>query len=236
MLEIIELILWYTAVSICFILMVIFYNQYRKREIAKPFFLGLTLFMITYGVARLIENIRRYSIGSYNDIFDAWVAGTQITGINFILRFLYYAIAWTGISVMFLEMEKFIFKGQTKYIIGILSIVEGVVSIINYFIFNPITYWAAVYVFMPVVFFIPIIFLNLARKTPKGPVRRACVLVAFGLVLVILGVMIDLPEFAYFMYLQGQESPEMLVRITAPILLILGATTISIGFYTFFPK
>ena len=128
MLEIVEIILWYTAVSICFILMVIFYNQYRKREIAKPFFLGLTLFMITYGIARLIENIRRYSIGSYNDIFDAWVAGTQITGINFILRFLYYAIAWTGISIMFLEMEKFIFKGQTKYIIGILSIIVAVVT------------------------------------------------------------------------------------------------------------
>ena len=107
---ILEVILWYTAVAICYFLMFVFYNQYRKREMARKFYLGLCIFMVTYGTARLFENIRRYSVGSYNDILYAWIAGTQITGINWGLRVWgYYALAWTGLTIMFFNMEKYIF-------------------------------------------------------------------------------------------------------------------------------
>ncbi|MHA1294187.1 MAG: hypothetical protein ACTSQJ_16160, partial [Promethearchaeota archaeon] len=188
----------------------------------------------SYSIARLIENIRRYSIGDYNDIFEAWIQGTQITGLNFWLRFLYYFIAWIGITIMFFNIERHIFK-KNKYFLTIVSAVEGTVSIINYFIFNIITFWMASLLFF-VVMFMPLLFLNLARKTPSGPIRNACVFIAIGIMLFAIGVMIDLPEMAYFLYINNQPRPEQLIRIIAPIIIICGIIMLSIGFKTFFPK
>jgi len=231
----IEISLWYVAVGICFALMIIFLIQYIKRDsLQKPFFLGLVMFAVCYSTARLIENIRRYSVGSYNDIFDSWVAGTQIVGLNFILRFLYYAIAWLGITIMFFNIERHILK-KNKYFLTIVSATEGTVSIINYFVFNLVTFWISSLLFF-VVMFMPLMFLNLARKTPKGSIRRACIVVALGITLFAVGVMIDLPEFAYVNYALGQVSPEQIIRLIAPIIIICALLLLNFGFRAFFPK
>jgi len=216
--------------------MIVFLIQYKRREsLQRPFFLGLSIFMLGYGIARLIENIRRYSIGSYNDILDAWKTGTQIVGLNFWLRILYYAIAWAMIAMFYYNIEKNIFK-KNKFLLTICALVEGVLSITIYFYFNDIVFWASVFNFFIVGFFIPILFLNLAMKTPSGSIRNGCILISIGMLLFVLGVMIDLPESSYFMYLLGQEVPEDLIRITTPIILIMGLLSFSIGFKTFFPK
>lgn len=235
MLETIEILLWYVVVGLGFLLMFVFFNQYRKRDsLQRPFFLGLATFSLTYTVARLIENIRRYSIGTYNDILESWIAGTQIEGINFWMRFLYYLIAWIGIAIMFFNIEHYIMK-KNKYLLTIASIIEGTVSIINYFFFNLITFFMSAALFF-VVMFMPIMFLNLARKTPKGKIRNACIFIAMGITFLAIGVMIDLPEMAYFLYFFNQEFPEALIRILAPILLLLGLGILAFGFQRFFPK
>ncbi|MHA1149863.1 MAG: hypothetical protein ACTSR8_16630 [Promethearchaeota archaeon] len=236
MLELIEIILWYIVVAIGYSLGLSFFIQYKQRsELQRPFFFGLTVFAITYSTARLIENIRRYSLGTYNDIFNAWVANTQITGINFVLRVWgYYALAWLGIAVMFYNIEHTIFK-KNKYLLTIASIVEGIVSIVNYFVINIMPFIIASALFF-VVMFMPLMFLNLARKTPAGKIRNACIILALGITFFAIAVMIDLPEFAYFNYLLGQDSPEVIIRIVAPVLLICGISILSIGFQIFFPK
>jgi len=231
----IEISLWYITVVICFIMMIIFIIQYKKRDsLQRPFFLGLVMFSICYTVARLIENIRRYQIGSYNDIFEAWVAGDQITGLNFILRFLYYFIAWIGITIMFFNIERHILKNN-KYFLTIVSATEGTVSIINYINFNLITFWLAAILFF-VVLFMPLMFLNLARKTPAGSVRRASIIIAIGITLFAIGVMIDLPEFSYVNYLLGTLSLEETIRLVAPIIIITALLLLNFGFRTFFPR
>ena len=236
MLEQIELILWFLAVILCFTLMIMFFIQYQRREsLSRPFFLGLAIFMASYGTARLIENLRRYFIGEYGDIYDAWLAGEQIAGLNFWLRFLYYLIAWIGIAVMYYNIETYIFKNN-RYILTIFSILEGTVSIINYFLFNVVTYWASVGLFFIAGFFMPLLFVNLARKTPSGPVRNGCIMIAIDIAMFVVGVMIDLPETAYFMYILNQPNPIEIIRILAPILLISGLLVFSIGFRRFFPK
>lgn len=236
MFELIEVSLWYLAVLISFLLMMVFLFQYKKREsLSRPFFLGLSIFFLSYGVARLIENIRRYTIGSYNDIFNAWILGEQISGSNFWLRFLYYLIAWIGIAVMYFNIERYIFK-KNRFALTILSIIEGTTSIINYFNFNYITYWSCVLIFFVVGFFMPLLFLNLARKSPSGPVRNGCILIALGIILLVIAVMVDLPETTYFMYITKQNNPETLIRISAPIMLISGILIFSLGFKRFFPK
>ncbi len=236
MLETLEIILWYSVIIIGYTLMVLFFKQYLKREsLQKPFFLGLTLFTLSYSTARLIENIRRYSIGSYNDIFDAWVAGTQITGVNFWTRVIgYYVIAWFGIALMFYSIEKNIFKNN-KFILTIASIFEGIVSIVNYFYLNPVTFVLAT-IFFFVIMFMPIMFLNLAHKTPPGSIRNASLFIALGIFLFAAAVMMDLPEMAYIAYSLNQTTPEAIIRIVAPILLIVGIIVLWIGFQRFFPK
>ena len=141
MFEIIEILLWYAVVAIGYFLAISFLIQFKQRsELQRPFFLGLAIFTLTYSTARLIENIRRYMIGSYNDIFNAWVNGTQISGLNFNLRVWgYYALAWFGIAVMFYSIEHTIFK-QNKYLLTIASIIEGIVSIINYLLISVFGY------------------------------------------------------------------------------------------------
>ncbi len=236
MTEIIEIAFWYGAVALCFGLMILFLIQYKKREsLSRPFFLGLSIFMLSYGIARLIENIRRYSVGSYNDIFEAWIAGEQIIGINFWMRFLYYLIAWVGIALLYFNIEKFIFK-KNKFALTILSLIEGTTSIINYFSFNMITYWSCVIIFFGVGFFMPILFLNLARKSPSGHMRIGCLMIAIGMFTFVVSVMIDLPETYYFMYLFKQEAPETIIRLIAPIMLILGLLLFSMGFKSFLPS
>ncbi|MGV9171346.1 MAG: hypothetical protein ACOC35_02090 [Promethearchaeia archaeon] len=235
MFELIELALWFLAAILCFVLMIMFIVQYKRREtLSRPFFLGLAVFMASYGTARLIENIRRYFIGYYGDVFDAWLQGEQITGINFWLRFLYYFIAWLGIAVMYFNIEKYIFK-KNRYILTIFSILEGTVSIVNYFFFNDLTYWASVGLFFVAGFFMPLLFVNLARKTPSGPVRNGCIMIGIGISIFVIAVMIDLPETAYFLYVLEEQNPEELIRLLAPILLICGLSIFSLGFKRFFP-
>ena len=236
MLESMELFLWYLVVIMCILLMCIFLNHYRKQEgPSRPFFMGLSVFMIGYGIARLIENIRRYFIGSYDDIYDNWLIGYQITGINLTLRFLYYFIAWSMIAFMYFNIERFIFK-KTKYLLTICSLAEGALSISIYFYFNIIIYWASVFNFFIVGYFIPLMFLNLARKTPSGAIRNGCILIAIGMMLFVTGVMIDLPETAYFLHLLNQVRPELIIRLGAPIILMSGLILFSLGFRSFFKK
>jgi hypothetical protein len=230
----IEVLLWYFSVILCFIIAIVFFSEYRSRKgFSSPFFLGIGIFAITYAIARLIENIRRYSIGTYNDIVEAWIRGEQITGINFWLRLLYYVIAWFGISTMFFNIERYILT-DNRYIITIFSIMAGLVSIINYLYLNLITFWAAVIFYFICAYFISIFFINAAIKAPSKYVRNGCILVAVGIMTLATGVMIDLPEAVYFAHLYGIGYSEFLVRLIAPILFIIGLIFFTIGLKTHF--
>lgn len=232
----VETPLWYLTTLICWILFVVFILQYKKREnVTRPFFLGLSIFSLGFGLARLIETIRRYSVGTYNDIIDSWHLGIPIIGLNFWLRILYYAIAWASIATLYFNIEKFVFK-RKKFILTASSIAEGALSISIYFYFNQVAYWASVVLFLICGYFIPLLFLNLARTTPPSAIRNGCVAIAIGMLLFVTGVMIDLPEATYFMNALEQTAPELVIRISAPILVISGLLLFSLGFKRFFPK
>ena len=232
--ELIEILLWYIAVIMCLLMALTFFLEYKSRKgFSSPFFLGLSIFGVTYAVARLIENIRRYIVGSYSDIVEAWIRGEQITGINFTLRMAYYLIAWFGMSLMFYNIEHYILT-DNRYIITIFSIIAGLVSIINYLYLNMITFWAAVICYFVTAYFISIMFLNAARKAQSTYIRNGCLLVAIGIMTLAIGIMIDLPEAVYFAHLYGIGYSEFIVRLLAPILFILGLVIFTIGLKTRF--
>ncbi len=237
MIKILELILWYSITLICGFLSIFYILQYRKREkLSKSSFFGLSIFLVCFGIAQLHENIRRYTIGTYDDIIDAWSIGTQITGINLWLRILFEIFAWIAIANLHFNIEKYIFK-KTKYIMVICSLVEGAVAISLYFYFNLFVFWALVINFFFVGYSIPVLFLNFSREFKGNYVmRRGCIVIALGMILFVTGVMVDLPESAYFFILLGQPVPEVFIRIPSPVLVILGLLVLSLGYKSIFPK
>jgi hypothetical protein len=230
-----EILLWNLVVIITFSVNSFWWHQYRTRSReSKPFFLGLLIFGVTYGVARLIENIRSLNIGSYNDVYEAWIIGQQITGLNLVLRLMYYVISWSGIAMMFFSLENKLFR-KSRYIVTIAAIMEGVVSVLNYFFFNDLIFYLSS-VFFFVVMVMPLMFINLARKTPSGSFRKSSITIAIGITLFAFGVLNDLPEFAYFQYLTGiqAEGSEIFSRYAAPISINLGIILLMFGFSSLF--
>ncbi|MHA1819967.1 MAG: hypothetical protein ACTSU2_12885 [Promethearchaeota archaeon] len=233
---IVEQIIWWMGSFIAIGLGVFFTNRMKKYEVSSKFILGLAIFSYSYGIARIIENIRKYIISTdARDIFNAWVNGGQITDANYILRILYYAIAWTGIAIFYFVSERYIFKTKTHYLMTLASIVEGIASILNYVDhLTPYTIWiSAVGYFIAAIFPI-VLYLNMARVN-TGVIRTSCIWVALGLLFFILGVLADLPESLYVIYITGgTELPTFITSVLAPIALFLGLVIMAISFKKMF--
>jgi hypothetical protein len=234
--EIAEIFLWFFSLGVCFFTVIYLILLARKSELeAKHFFIGTSIFWLAYGIARLIENTRRYIVGSYTDIVNGWISGDPITGLNFGLRISYYIIAWTGLTIFFWNIEKYIFV-KNKFSLTVICVVEGAVSIITNIFLNPITYWIAVFLYFIIGYFPVILFLYLGKRTPKGRIRKGCLLAATGIFFFATSVLLDLPETAYFAYLFSIDYSEFIVRIAAPITLPLGVFLFTLGFKYFFTE
>ncbi|MHA1734587.1 MAG: hypothetical protein ACTSU5_21835 [Promethearchaeota archaeon] len=230
----VEATIWFVGVGIGVFLAVFFFRLTRKAEFpqAKRFFLGLFMFAVTYSVARFIENVRKYFISDdLHDIVNAWAAGGQIQGINWVLRVLYYVIAWTGISIFYFHAERHVFQNKTKFVLTAASIGEGTVSILQYVFlpgstgFNTCSMLAAVGFFIVGVF--PVfLFFNLARTT-TGDVRKYNATTGSGLVCFVAGVVADLPESGY---LTGQTLPQWVTGIFAACLIFTGFILLAYSF------
>ena len=140
--ELIEIMLWVIASIFCFCFSGMFLIQYRKSEkLSKQFYLGLGVFMLCYGIARLIETYRRSVIASsFDDIVILWLLNRPLTGINLILRIIFYILVWGGLGFQYFNFERSIFK-KNKFALTICSIVEGVLTVINTISFNYIIFY-----------------------------------------------------------------------------------------------
>lgn len=212
----------------------------NKNPAANKFTAGLAIFTITYGVARIIENIRKYFIAGYEnrtDIGDAWINSTQITGLNYDLRIMYYVIAWTGIATFYFVSEKYVFKGKYKYILTSASVIEGIVSILNYIPDNGphiVTTILSAVGFLVAALFPIYLYFNMGLKN-TGAIRNSCFIVTIGLFFFIVSVMADLPESTYIVYLVGGTPlPVWIVSILAPIMLFAGMLGMTLGFNKMF--
>lgn len=230
----VEAIFWFAGSGVCLFMFAYFVRKYKRTEFhSRKFFLGLGVFSITFGIARLVETVRKYFVSdSLTDIVDAWLAGGQIEGLNWQLRVLYYVIAWFGISILFYNTEKYVFQKKTKFIITLAAVVEGVISIALYFLVPGSPLFEGLMIGAALGFFVaglyPIIFLiNLARKA-VGAVRVNTLVVTLGIVLFIMGVLVDLPETSY---LAGDLiSLIPFTGLLAPVLLFSGFIIMSVGF------
>ncbi|GAB4311230.1 MAG: hypothetical protein Kow0069_11540 [Promethearchaeota archaeon] len=229
-----ESVTWFVGAGIGLGLFAYFLAKWRRAEFpqAKRFFFGLAAFAVTYSVARLIENFRKYFVSDdLQDIVNAWTAGEQITGLNWDLRIAYYVIAWFGIATFYFHAERHVFAGKTKYVLTLASVVEGTVSVLQYVFapgsaaFRACSATAAVGFFVAGVFPV-LLFVNMARTT-TGTVRRNNLVVAVGLALFVTGVLADLPETGF---ITGQSLPQLITGPLAALLIFSGFVLMAAGF------
>ncbi|MBD3351232.1 MAG: hypothetical protein GF364_07075 [Candidatus Lokiarchaeota archaeon] len=235
-----EQTLWWIGCVIVIILGFIFIKRMKENPVSKKFTTGLAVFAFTYGIARILENIRKYIVAGYEnrtDISDAWIAGDQIAGINYTLRILYYAIAWFGIATFYFVSEKYVFKGKYKYILTISSIIEGIVSILNYIPEDGphiiTTAISAIGFFIAAIF--PVVLYAQMGLQNTGVLRKSCFIVAIGMAIFVTSVVADLPESTYIVNLVGGTPlPVWITSIVAPICLFVGMFTLTMGFRQMF--
>ena len=239
---VLESTLWWIGVFIALFLGFVFLKQIKKNPVSKKFMIGLAIFSFTYGIARILENIRHYIIGTMelrNDISDAWLTKSQIGGYGYFLRILYYIIAWAGISTFYFVSEKYVFRGKYKYTLTLSAIVEGIVSVLNYIPKNGpnilTIILSAIGFFIAAIF--PIYLYILMAKSNTGVIRSSCIIVALGIALFIISVMGDLPESLYIITLVGGKPlPVWITSIVVPILFFIGVFTMAYGFIKMFLK
>ncbi len=231
----VEAILWFIGVGIIIYLSIFFFKRYRKTDFqARTFFFGLGIFALSFGIARLIENIRKYFISTnLTDIVDAWRLGVQISDLNWMLRVIYYTIAWAGIAIFYVNLEKYVFKGKTKYLLMVAAIVEGSVSIGLYFVepgsipFFVLLGVATVGLFVCGIF--PVVMFLYVGKQAVGSVRTGSILGAIAILFFVLGVLADLPETAYVTG-SAMPLPPWLTGFAAPVFLVTGLCLMAVAF------
>lgn len=230
--------LWWATSVLFFVMGVFILKKMKENDAAKQFMSGLISFAFLFGLARAIENIRKYFIASSRmDILEGWIgSGPLISGPNLVLRIAYYAISWTGISLFYYFAEKYVFK--QKYIFTAAAVGEGIVSILMYFGFPDnamvILLGFASFGFLFAAVIPVILYLRLGFKNP-GLLGRASFIAGIGLALFATGVMTDLPQSSFVIYLvQGAPLDPFLISIFAPILAIIGAVMIYYAYQNMF--
>ena len=232
---VVEPILWLIVSVTLAGIAIYFFLLYRKvDEEAKPFILGLSLFLLTFCIARTIETIRRFWYGSYDEIV---AANFTLTGLDLTLRMLYYVVSWSGISIFYYVLEKHTlkqgFRKNTRYILVISSIAEAVFTISLYF--TSAASWIVLFVtifFLIAAFFPVILFLYIIKIAPQRNQKKIWLIICIGFIFFLLGVMGDLPEsyLVVTQYIGAPYLPPMLIHYGTPILQATGVIFMGFGF------
>ena len=236
-----EPILWFMASAVFGLIAIYFIYKHTKiGEEAKPFILGWILFIGAFTVARTIETVRRYYIGSYYDIIEQNF--TLINPLNLVLRLSYYIIAWSAITIFYFVLEKYIMKQgmkkNTRYILTIFSALEGIFSVLLYF--TAAAAWNLIIVsglFFVVAFFPLFLFIYIAMNSITREQKIAWIVIMIGFLLFLAGVMLDLPETALVLEQYGGITlPVELVHYGTPLLQVAGGVLVGTGFAVIYRK
>jgi hypothetical protein len=127
-------------------------------------------------------------------------------------------------------------KKNTYYILTIFSAAEGISSFLLYFTGAAVWVLYGVIAFFFVVVVFPVIFfLYLSKMAIMKGQKIGWIVVTFGHILFLLGVMFDLPE-AYLVITQymGTSLPQVLIHYGTPVLQASGAILLGVGFATIY--
>jgi hypothetical protein len=213
-LDLLEIILWFICIIIFTIIGIIFYLNSKKLN---KVYIFATFFFLLYNIARVCRLISKFVVG--------YELGTSdFTGILLILAILYNLFAYSGLFLFYFFIERKTMRG-THYFFSMLVIFVIIITFINYFIKIPLLIFAPPYLIM--LFGVAGFYLYLAIKT-SGAKRIKSLSIMIGMIMVVLGSAFDAPTIVSIL----AEIPNMLefMKFTAPVLQIIGAILIQMGF------
>lgn len=196
----------------------LFLSKYKQKKL--PYFFWITLVFIFFSLFRLFRLIQKYYVGKppLNDPYEGAAYFTQIISIMSII-FAYFSL--------YCYLEKTSIK-KTHYIMSILTLVGGSVTIITLNIRTP--EYIAIYTFFGTILIsgIPLMYLILAFKS-SGKVRINALIIAIAFLFIGLGIIFDgSTSSSLENWISGL--PELLVAFTPPIVFLIGWFLLIIGF------
>ncbi|HUY01605.1 MAG TPA: hypothetical protein VMV49_18725 [Candidatus Deferrimicrobium sp.] len=210
-----EPILWFMVSIIFGIVTVYFINKYRKMEASsRSFIFGVIVFASTFMVARTIETIRRYfGVGYYYE-------GLTITGLNLIVRLIYYLILWIGICSLYFVFEKYVLRQKTRYLLTIFSIITFVLSWSLYLTGGAQLVFGLYMACFFIVALFPIgLFAYCSRTSLDKMQKYAWIFMIIGFGLLLVGILGDTPEALFI----TQNLQQPFVHYFTPIAEAIGA-------------
>ena len=212
----IEIGLWIITIIICAIMGLKFLKDSRTEALNKNFvYFGLFFYLFIAG--RICRLIAKFIVGYEYGFF-------QFEGTLLLLAIGYTLFTYIGLFCVYFFLERVILK-KTHFIFSFLVIVATILSIINYF--EPIVMFILTPIYIVVLVCMPLVFINLARKS-RGSVRKRALIVAIGFILWVLGVAFDIPEAASI-WITVPGLPEI-TKFASPILQIVGIILLGKGF------
>lgn len=196
----------------------IFLSKFKQKKL--PYFFWITLMFIFFSLFRLFRLIQKYYVGKppLNDPYEGAAYFTQIISITSIIL-AYFSL--------YFYLEKTSIK-KTHYIMSILTLVGGSVTIITLNIRTP--EYIAIYTFFGTMLIsgIPLMYLILAFKS-SGKVRINALIIAIAFLFIGLGIIFDgSTSTSLENWISGL--PELLVAFTPPTVFLIGWFLLILGF------
>ncbi len=213
--ETFELFLWIISIVVLTIIGIFFIKDYRK--VKNNYFFWISLFFLLLMVARIFRLIVKFYLGEPP-------IGQPFEGPAFIFESLFLFTMYIALFCIYFALERNILK-KTHFIFSGLVCVLCSIAIINLLFFNILLYVAMIF-FIITILGLPLIFINLAKKT-SGELRRKALIVFIGAILAEIGLAFDVPEGFILWSNLGLLD---IFLILAPILQIIGYILIKTGF------
>jgi len=175
-----------------------------EKSLSSKYFIGITIFFILFGIARLIYLIHDYFAPDTLDII-LWKIATSI--------------AFSGFIILVYTIETHVYK-KTKRIFSIIGICLLIIVIVADLQIARI----AVYIGNPLLLIVPFLIYILIYKNATGVVRNRALIIIIGMLLLALGQGTALLENVLHIMTKEQAS------IFAPPVTLAGLTVTGLGF------
>ena len=154
-----------------------------SRKMNNKFYLWVSLFFFLFIPARICRIVVRFVLGEppIGDVF---------TGEVLVVQILYMFFAIAGLFFIFFGLERTLLK-KTHYLFSVVVWIFWTVSVIDLIIRQ--IFFITMALFMFTIWGLPVIFLNLARKS-SGTVRKNAITVTVGVLLFEFGIAFDIPD------------------------------------------
>ncbi len=218
-----EIILWSFVLIIFAIGFILMFIAYRRQN--NKYYLGVMIFFLLFFIARICVFLNFYLFGYQGDII--YLIGYPVW---FWLQLGYVVFSHGGLFFIYYALESEILNKEsqiinTRFIFSILTIVDIIISIVNFVIITELTFLIAP-ILLTILLCLPLLYLYIGIKS-SDQARINAFFFSLGILLVEFGILLALPEAR--LYVWAYLTPAWVPIFFAPIFHILGGVILLWG-------